>query len=333
VSMLVLVSLLKYARAEGDSTGDGQVNSNSIDNENGLEAIAFKETYIDNMVDDLLDDARILGGYKVSDAYPWMASMQRDKRPNGRNAHKCGGALINERWVVTAAHCGTDIDYICVGGKKLSKRSEQECRYVDEIIPHPNFETSSFQNDIQLIKLDEKITNKEPVIVNLNASIDRPRSDAIAIGWGYTWDENEPSSTLQGLGMVLGYTGTECSIFKDPIPYPLPSEKYLCSPGKENEGLCNGDSGGPLFVSTDEGYVLIGLTSFGHPDCSKGHPTIFTRISYFVDWIESVVGKLESTAYEIPIVNGPPPNSGTTTSNPNMGFSLAAIIAFVGLLF
>ena len=47
---------------------------------------------------------------------------------------------------------------------------------------------------------------------------------------------------------------------------------------------------------------MIGITSFGHPDCSLGHPTIFTRISHFSDWIESKVGELKPIGYENAVI-------------------------------
>ena len=73
---------------------------------------------------------------------------------------------------------------------------------------------------------------------------DRPESDALAVGWGYTWNDMERATKdLQVLESVLGYPGSECSVYAEPIPWPLSRDKYLCNPGIENEGLCNGDSG------------------------------------------------------------------------------------------
>ena len=65
---------------------------------------------------------------------------------------------------------------------------------------------------------------------------------------------------------------------------------HICVGKEGKSGACQGDSGGPLVCKVGDVYKLAGATSFGRSNCSVRYPTVYTRVSYYRDWIKSTAG-------------------------------------------
>ena len=65
---------------------------------------------------------------------------------------------------------------------------------------------------------------------------------------------------------------------------------HICVGKEGKSGACNGDSGGPLVCKVDGVYKLAGATSFGRSGCSVDYPTVYSRVSYYRDWIKRTAG-------------------------------------------
>lgn len=111
--------------------------------------------------------------------------------------------------------------------------------------------------------------------------------DVIAIGNGATHvgDRRSPP--------ILQYTElntiSRLSCLRT-FPFLIFRSSIICVKGEEEKNICEGDSGGPLVTSGNSSY-LIGLTSFGPTSgCIPGAPAVFTRISYYKDWIKEITG-------------------------------------------
>uniref|UniRef100_A0A8C5QN71 Peptidase S1 domain-containing protein n=1 Tax=Leptobrachium leishanense TaxID=445787 RepID=A0A8C5QN71_9ANUR len=128
----------------------------------------------------------IIGGHEAKPhSRPYMASVQN------RNGHVCGGAVINRKWVLTAAHCMLPIASLRVvlGAHKFSAPDKYVKVFsVLKSIPHPNFNKQTFENDILLLKLNDSVgfnTAVSPISLPCRGSNVRPGSTCSVAGWGY----------------------------------------------------------------------------------------------------------------------------------------------------
>ncbi|XP_058464639.1 chymotrypsin-1-like [Malaya genurostris] len=220
---------------------------------------------------------RIVGG---NDAAPGSAPYQVSLQ--NLLGHSCGGAIISDRWVLTAAHCVVDSTVsrmrVLVGTNNL-KEGGQKYR-VDKFLVHSGYDDPRFHNDIALIKLASQLNFD----VNVNAiqclETVLPENATLTLtGWGRTSTIGPVPTQLQTIDLqYVNYD--DCRL----ILGPDLGVGHMCTLTKTGEGACNGDSGGPL---TYQGK-LAGLVNFGIP-CAKGYPDAYARVAYYHDWIRTTI--------------------------------------------
>lgn len=234
--------------------------------------------------------AKIAGG---SDAefgrYPYMCSFQG----YFSSTHFCGGTLISEDIVLTAAHCVKDKDLgfikVQIGATELSDVDSEE-RLVCRAIIHEKYTIPELGYDIALVQLHKPSTKQTCKVATSNSF---QRRAVRAIGWG----ANEKRFSLKRLQQVdLDLMRLkECAerlAEKDDISlkdFRFIDDRTMCA-NKNGRDVCNGDSGGPLMIADDSSCgkkdVLVGLTSFGIAcDESLFYPGVFTKATGFLDWI------------------------------------------------
>ncbi|NXB46589.1 GRAA protein, partial [Leucopsar rothschildi] len=233
--------------------------------------------------------ADIIGGNEVKPhSRPFMAQI---KGPEG---HFCGGVLIKENWVLTAAHCKVEKSKVILGAHSLKKREkEQQTFKIAESIPYPCYDPSTKENDIMLLQLRGRAKlNKAVKLISLPTSDDDPKPGTIctAAGWG-TIANNlyKPPTAL----MEVNITVIKREICNNKYHYngkPVITENMICA-GAKNGGKdsCNGDSGGPLICNKK----LRGITSFGKSKrCGKADsPGVYTRLAErYLEWIRKTIG-------------------------------------------
>lgn len=246
--------------------------------------------------------SKIVGGSGVSiSTAPWQVAIISRQASSNRGGQFCGGSLISTEWIVTAAHC---LDYgsyqvqpsdigIQIGNTTLST-SRLSVLGVSTIQVHPNYVSSSNNHDVALIRLSSPVSFSSNVApLTLFRSSVTHNTPALVTGWGqmgitdnygYIYGSTFPT-TLQGTTVYV----SDDTCFNEP-PDGFNPETMLCA-GTDNwmNDTCQGDSGGPLAINVSGTNYLAGVTSWGY-GCAWLSPGIYTKVSNYVAWIESIVG-------------------------------------------
>merc|ERR1711892_923552 len=241
---------------------------------------------------------RVVGG---EDAVPgewcWQVALI-----NSLNQYLCGGAMIGTQWVLTAAHCVTNIVragdaiYVRVGDHDLTQKfgspGAQTLRVATTYIHH-NHNSQTLDNDIALLKLHGEADLKEGVcLVCLPA---RGTSQATGkkctvTGYGYM-GETGPIPLRIREARVPIVNDNECVRKINTVTekiFILPASSF-CAGGEKGHDACQGDGGGPL-VCEDSGYnELTGLVSWGFGCGRKDVPGVYVKVSSFIGWINQII--------------------------------------------
>uniref|UniRef100_A0A3Q3VKL9 Peptidase S1 domain-containing protein n=1 Tax=Mola mola TaxID=94237 RepID=A0A3Q3VKL9_MOLML len=227
--------------------------------------------------------SEIINGKKVpDDLMLYMASVQDS---SGR--HICGGFLINEDFVVTAAHCRKPTSVV-LGTHNLKKINNGTNRYSVETCEHPSYVNVKSGNDIMLLKLSKKaqLGNRiQPVQLPKAETKLKDKTKCRVAGWGLTKTRGQVTAVLQ-VADVPFVDLEVCKTKWNEVPFTLPNN-VICAGGfNAKKGFCRGDSGGPLVC----GREAVGVVSFNMKrNCDYPNvPNVYTDISKYLDWIKEI---------------------------------------------
>merc|ERR1719264_2085301 len=269
---------------------------------------------------------RIVGGEVANvGEWPWIVVHSSGTRDNpvtdGSNQGGCGGTLVAENWVITAAHCfydnsGNQVTFadtmsVVIGEHTLatennflsdndvndSKRMNLE---IETMIIHESYNPSTTQHDIALLKLKEKLDLNTYMPACLpDAGKDWAGSTGWVYGWGDTKSATESSNTLretsqliltnaaceQGQGMIdTNGDGVETQVSMAGTI----SADMLCAEAAGKDS-CQGDSGGPFTVDVEGQHHLVGVVSWGFGCAKAGLPGVYSSVSAQREWVDQKI--------------------------------------------
>jgi len=228
---------------------------------------------------------RIVGGEEAEPhEFPWQISLRRASD----NFHFCGGSVLNENTVVTAAHCTVIWDspdeVVIVAGehnKKVDEGTEQT-RDVTKLTVHESYGSpKGFENDIALWSLAEPLVFDDAVAaVPLPKPMQESSGECTVTGWGTLSSGGSTPDVLMKVNVPVVADST-CK-----LEYPFSIADSMICAGERGKDSCQGDSGGPLVCYNADGSgYLGGIVSWGRGCAGLFSPGVYTEVSYFTEWI------------------------------------------------
>lgn len=269
---------------------------------------------------------RLYGGNKTDLLeYPWMALISTQTTGRIKQTEfSCGGTVINDRYILTAAHCITGLSNRRLMGVRLGEwdiSEEVDCDdgycappvqdiAIEEVIPHPGYvslisgKNQDLRNDIGLLRLadpiDLTVDNVSPICLPTTSQMREANltdKQLVLTGWGRTnklengrirTDFSDPRLLQITVPMV---SNKICAEKYNASNFGGVGFRHLCVSGLDGVSSCSGDSGGPMGCSLtlpkrQIKFVQFGVVSAGYKDCGiKDQPSILTNVVYYMDWI------------------------------------------------
>ena len=232
----------------------------------------------------LRGDPRIVGGQNApADTFTYQVSIQTTW-----GFHFCGGSVIDDNWILTAAHCvdGESANSLRVESGILNLSDNGETDTVAEIIVHPGYDSRTNNNDIALLRLNGTTSAPPVALVDFasESTVSSAGTMAAVSGWGTLSSGGSSPDRLQYVEVPV-VTNAEC---QDAYRSENITDGMLCAGyiGQGGADSCQGDSGGPLVVADGNDLVLTGVVSWGYSCASPDYPGVYARVSEYVDWIQ-----------------------------------------------
>lgn len=238
--------------------------------------------------------------------WPWHAAIL--EKP--QDLYVCGSTLLDESWILTAAHCVDDylpfvhnirdILKVRLGEYDVSTTAEplrHEEFNITDIVVYPGFNNSTLVHDIALLRLERPAKRKQNIDVVCMPKPDdfrEPTSSRSSVkcyvtGWGRRTETSEHSLVLKEIKVPLWNHDTCNGALQAQFgpAYILPSTA-ICA-GSEGKDACDGDGGGPLVCEKDNQWYQVGIVSFGIGCGRRNVPGVYTNVEAYGPWIEETI--------------------------------------------
>ncbi len=239
----------------------------------------------------------IVGGEDIAiEEVPWQVSLQS----SFGGSHFCGGSILSENWVITAAHCvdsGDSVSTTQVAAGITDQSDEGQVADVAELIIADGYGNinGGVENDFAILRLDSPLdlSGSAASAIELVTPEDReagatePGTPALVSGWGATSEGGDGAETLQAVEIPIMSEADAIDAYGSAV-----TDDQLAA-GLEEGGkdACQGDSGGPLVVDVDGTPKLAGVVSWGDGCAREGSPGMYARVSAFESLVVETVGR------------------------------------------
>ncbi|KAM9384582.1 mast cell protease 1A-like [Pholidichthys leucotaenia] len=233
--------------------------------------------------------SEIVNGKKVPEkSMPYMASVQNDNR------HVCGGFLVSEQFVITAAHCDkANPTNVVLGTHNLKKVNNKTMRYSVTRCKYPGFKKAESGDDIMLLKLTKKAHLSErvkPIKLPKTTIKIKDNENCDVAGWGYTENNGKAVDELNMATVPHVNLDTCKKEWKEAVrKFSLDLPNNITCAGKfdTKQGFCQGDSGGPLVCRG----LAVGVVSFNRKCDYPNLPNVYTDVTKYLGWITNILNK------------------------------------------
>ncbi|KAL1396729.1 hypothetical protein pipiens_010317 [Culex pipiens pipiens] len=236
---------------------------------------------------DVDSDFRIIGGRPVNiNTVPYQVSVI--VQYGTYLIHTCGGSILDEDTILTAAHCVTLSTRYFIRAGSTNNRYGGQFVEVSEIIVHPDNDPSTFDYDVCILKLKRKLdfgALVKPIKLADSEKYYKTGTKSLVSGWGALQNEGSITDKLQAVSVPL-VDHTVCKEIYSEINDV--TDRMFCAGllGVGGRDSCQGDSGGPLAADG----VLIGVVSWGNECAAPDYPGVYANVLALKSWVESKMG-------------------------------------------
>uniref|UniRef100_A0A667ZL55 coagulation factor Xa n=1 Tax=Myripristis murdjan TaxID=586833 RepID=A0A667ZL55_9TELE len=227
---------------------------------------------------------------------PWQALLL-----NEEHRGFCGGTILNQYFILSAAHCMNQSRYIYVILGEFDtevKEGRESVHNVETVLIHKQYTPVTFHNDIALIKLATPIKFSEYILPaclpehNFAEKVLMRQPHGMVSGFGRLGERRQPSTILQRLAMPY----IDRAVCIESSEFPITNRMFCAGYDKIKKDACQGDSGGPHVTQYRDTFFVTGIVSWGEGCAREGKYGIYTQVSKYIPWIRNGMRRLRSKA-------------------------------------
>ncbi|XP_073441343.1 transmembrane protease serine 13 [Dendrobates tinctorius] len=233
--------------------------------------------------------SRIIGGTEANPGeWPWQASLQI--RTERYYEHVCGGTIINNQYVLSAAHCFTGkepLHYWRIVTGTVNLAESGTVSFIVAVIRHENYNQRTDDFDVVLLKLSNPLTFTaviQPACLPMSQQTFIPNTRCWISGFGKTVASSKDTSPMLMNTEVFIISTPVCNstgVYSGDI-----TNRMMCAGDlRGGRDSCQGDSGGPLVCMQEDRWYLAGVTSWGTGCGQPNKPGVYTRVTEILSWI------------------------------------------------